>query len=85
MKKKKNKEGHQRAREGRTPVVSRMKFGAVVEPQNLMNHADFHLNLMASLRSSGGQKSGFTFEMHLALTTLPCAAALASNISGICG
>jgi hypothetical protein len=44
-----------------------------------MNHANFHLRVMSSLEAGGGQKGRFAFEMHLALTTLPCASALASD------
>jgi hypothetical protein len=51
------KTGHQRyisrSRAGGTLVGSMMKFGKVVEPLILMNHTNFHLNLMASLRASG--------------------------------
>jgi hypothetical protein len=50
-----------RMRGGGTPVGSMMKFGIVVEPLNVMNHANFHLNLMASLRARGvgGSKMRF--------------------------
>jgi hypothetical protein len=57
-----------------------MKLGTFVDVLDVMNHAKFHLHKMNILRSSGGHKRGFPFEMHMALTTLPCATALASDI-----
>jgi hypothetical protein len=33
------------------------------------------------LGAGGGQKEGFAFEMHMALTTLPCTSALASDVT----
>jgi hypothetical protein len=59
-------------RGGETPVGSMMKLGIVVKPLNVMNRANFHLNLVASLQRRGGQTRRFAFGMHLALTTLPC-------------
>ena len=48
--------------------------------QEVINYAGCHLFQMNSLRARGGSKKGFPFEMHLALTTWPCAAALASDL-----
>jgi hypothetical protein len=47
-------------------VDSMMNFVIVVELVNIMDHANFNLNLWASLRASGGggQKRGFVVEMH---------------------
>jgi hypothetical protein len=80
----KKKKGRQRyissVRGGVTPVGGMMKLGIFVEPSDVMNHGNFHLHMMNSLRASGGSKRGFAFEMHLALTTLPCATALAGDL-----
>jgi hypothetical protein len=73
MEKNKNKKGHQRYIScmcGGTPAGNMMKFSIVVEPLNIMNHVSFHLNLMASVRATGGSKRGFAFEMHLALNNI---------------
>jgi hypothetical protein len=57
-----------------------MKLGTFVDPPDVMNHANFHLHQMNNLRASGGRQiRGFPFEMHMALTTMPCATALASD------
>jgi hypothetical protein len=56
-----------------------MKLGTFIDPLDVMNHANFHLYTRIILRVSGDQKRGFAFEMHLALTTPPCATALASD------
>jgi hypothetical protein len=64
----------------RTPVGGMMKLATFVEPLDVINHANFHLKEMNSLQMSGGSKRGFAFEMQLALTTLPCATALASDV-----
>ena len=81
--KKSKKKGQQRyisrVRGGGTPKGGMMKLGILVDVLDVMNHAKFHLHKMNILRASGGQKRGFAFEMHMALTTLPCASALASD------
>ena len=64
-------------RGGVTPIGGMMKLGTLVEPSDVMNHAKFHRHQMNNLGASGGQKQGFAFEMHMALTTLPCAFMLA--------
>jgi hypothetical protein len=64
---------------GGTPVGIIMKFGIVVETLNVMNHANFHLNLMAGLYVRGTSKIGFAFELYMALATLSFATALASD------
>jgi hypothetical protein len=56
-----------------------MKLNTFVDVLNVINHANFHLRVMSSLGAGGGQKGGFAFEMHMALTTLLCASALASD------
>ena len=56
-----------------------MKLGTFIDPPDVINHASFHPYMVNTLRRSGGQKRGFAFEMHMALTTLPCASALASD------
>jgi hypothetical protein len=66
-----------------TPVGGMMKLDTFVELSDLMNRANFHLCLMSSLWASEGSKRGFSFEMHMALTTLPCATALASDTSNV--
>jgi hypothetical protein len=50
-----------------------MILGTFVDVTDVMNYAMFHLRVMSSLRAGGGSK------MHMALTTLPCASALASD------
>jgi hypothetical protein len=69
-------------RVGRTPTGGIMKLGRglFVDPPEVMNHANFHLHMMNILRDSGGQKRGFAFEIHLALSKMPCATVLASDI-----
>jgi hypothetical protein len=56
-----------------------MKLGTLVVTPDVMKHATFRLHRMNSLGASGGRKGGFTFEFIMALTTLPCATALASD------
>jgi hypothetical protein len=56
-------------RGGRTPVGGTMKLCTFVAPEDVINHANFHLYLMNSLRASEGSKKEFPFEMHMALTT----------------
>jgi hypothetical protein len=55
-----------------------MKLGTFVDVSYVINHANFHLRTISSPGAGGGQKGGFAFEMHMALTTLPCAS-LASD------
>jgi hypothetical protein len=57
-----------------------MKLGTLVDVPDVINHVNFHVRVNSCLGASGGQKGGFAFEMHMALTTLPCASALASDI-----
>ncbi len=75
--------GHQRyisrIRGGGTPKGGDMNFGTLVDPMEVINHANFHPHLMSSFGAGVGQKTGFTFETQMALTTLPCATALASD------
>ena len=56
-----------------------IKLGMFIELQKVINCVDFHFLQINSLRARGGQKRGFPFEMHMARTTLSCAAALASD------
>ena len=60
LKKKTKKQGHEpyisRIREGGTPVGGMMVLGTLVEPPDVMNHANSHLHRMNSLRASRGQK-----------------------------
>jgi hypothetical protein len=65
---------------GVTPKDGEVKLGMFVELADLINHANFYLFRMNSFRASGSQKRGFTFERHMALTTLPYASALACDI-----
>ena len=59
-----------------------MKLCTFVELQDIIKHANFYLFLINGLRArGGGQKIGLPFEMHMALTTLACAAALASDVT----
>jgi hypothetical protein len=64
---------------GGTPAGGMMKLDTSVELPDAMNRANLYICLMCSLRASRGQKTGFPFEMHMAVTTLPCATALASD------
>ncbi len=52
-KKKMKKKGHQRyisrIRGGGTPKDGEMNFGTLVDPMEVINHANFHLHLMSSL------------------------------------
>jgi hypothetical protein len=77
------KKGQQRSisrvRCGRTPPGGKMKLDTFVDPLDVINHAKFNLHSMNILRASGGRKTGFAFDMRIALTTLPCATALASD------
>jgi hypothetical protein len=67
-----------RMRRCETSARSLMTFSKFVEPQDLKNHYKFHPIwwIVCKLES---QKWGFPFDLHLALTTLPCATALASD------
>jgi hypothetical protein len=58
-----------------------MKLGTFLDILDVINHTSFHRRVMNTLRASGGSKRAFPFEMHMALTTLPCASGLASDIS----
>jgi hypothetical protein len=64
---------------GGTPKDGELKLDTFVELVNIINHTSFYLFLMNSFRASGGQKLRFTFGRHMALTTLPCASALACD------
>jgi hypothetical protein len=68
-----------RLRGGRTPSGGMRKLCKFVEHLDVMNHAIFHLHMMNSLQASRGSKRGFRFEMHMALTTVPCTTSLASD------
>jgi hypothetical protein len=72
-----NKRGQQRyiarVRGGGTPSGGMMRLSKFVDLPNEMKDANFHLHVMNILRASWGSKNGFPFEMHMALTTLPCA------------
>jgi hypothetical protein len=65
---------------GGTSKDNELKLGTFVELMDIINHTNFYLFLVNSFRASGGQKLGFTFERHMALTTLPCATALACDV-----
>jgi hypothetical protein len=65
---------------GGTPKNGELKLGTFVELMDIINHTSFYLFLMNSFRASGGQKLRFAFERHMALTTLPCASALACDM-----
>jgi hypothetical protein len=56
-----------------------MKGVTLVEFLHVINPAKFHLHLITSLWACRGEKGGFPFEMHMALTKLSCAAAQASD------
>jgi hypothetical protein len=49
-----------------------VKLGIFADIPDVTDHATFHLLLMNLMRASLGSKRGFAFEMHMALTTLPC-------------
>jgi hypothetical protein len=66
-------------RRGGTPSGGMMKLGTFIDLLDVINHANFNLHMMIILRASGESKRGFAFEMHLVLTTLPCATALTSD------
>jgi hypothetical protein len=66
-------------RGGGTPEGGSMKFCTFVESLDVIKCANFHVYLMINLRARWGSKMSFSFEMHMALTTLPCATALASD------
>jgi hypothetical protein len=51
-----------------------MKLGKFVDVLDVVNQASFYLLVMNISRTSGGSKRGIFFEMHVALTTLPCLA-----------
>jgi hypothetical protein len=68
-------------RGGGTPEGGLMKFCTFVESLDLIKCANFHVYLMINLRARWGSKISFSLEMHMALTTLPCASALASDIA----
>jgi hypothetical protein len=69
-------------RGGGTPEGGWMKFRTVVESLDVIKCANFYVYLMINLRARWGSKMSFSFEMHMALTTLPCATALASDVRG---
>ena len=50
------------------------------DPQEVITCANFYVYRMSSLGAVGGQKRGFLLKLDLALTTLPCAAALACDV-----
>jgi hypothetical protein len=56
-----------------------MKLGTFVDVSDVMNHANFHLRVMSCFWAGRESKRGFAIEMHMALTTLPCASALESD------
>jgi hypothetical protein len=56
-----------------------MKLDSFIDSMDVIIHAIFHLHMMDILRVSGGQNRGFISEVHMALTTSPCATALASD------
>jgi hypothetical protein len=62
-----------RVRGGRNPKGGVMKLGTFVELSDVLSRANFYLGVMCSFRACRGQKTGFPFEMHMALTTLPYA------------
>jgi hypothetical protein len=61
------------------PLGGMMKLCTFVDPLDVMNHTTFHHHMMNILRASRGRKTRFAIEMHMALTTLPCTSALASD------
>jgi hypothetical protein len=70
-------------RGGGTPEGGSMKFCTFAESLDVIKCANFHVYLMINLRARWGQKWAFPFEMHMALTTLPCATALASDTCNV--
>jgi hypothetical protein len=64
---------------GVTPVGSVMKLGTVVELPDVINRARFHLDWMSFFVLARVKIWGFPFEMHMALTTLPCSTVLSSD------
>jgi hypothetical protein len=70
-----------RVRVGGTLVGGKMKLGTLVDLLDVINHANLHLDWMICFCASWGQKKEFTFEMDMALTTLPCATMLPSERS----
>ncbi len=44
-------------RGGGTPKDGDMNFGTLVDPMEVINHANFHLHLMSSFGASGGSKN----------------------------
>jgi hypothetical protein len=48
---------------------------------DVLNHANFQVNLNISLQDAGGKTISVAFEIHMALTPLPCASVLASDSS----
>jgi hypothetical protein len=62
-----------------------MKLGTLVDVPDVINHAKFHLRVISSLGAGGGPKGDFSFEMHMTLTALPCASALASDCNNQSG
>jgi hypothetical protein len=59
MKKKGQQRYISRVRGGGTPIGGMMKFGTFVDVPDVMNHAEFHLRVMSSLRAGWGSKRGF--------------------------
>jgi hypothetical protein len=57
-----------------------MKLRTLIDPLNIIYHANFHFHTMICLWASGKSSRGFAFEMQLALTTLSSATALASDL-----
>jgi hypothetical protein len=56
-----------------------MKLGTFLDVPDVMNRVNFHLRVRSILRAGEGQKECFAFEMPMALSTMPCASALASD------
>jgi hypothetical protein len=74
-----------RIRGGGTPESGVIKLGTFFDAQDFINHAKFYVHQMNGVRAWRGSKNSFPFEMHKALTTLPCASALASEKEGKLG
>jgi hypothetical protein len=55
------------------------KLVSFADVLNVVDHVIFHLCVANILRASGGSKKDSSFEMQMALTTLPSATTLASG------